>query len=314
MATVKNGVQAGTRTSWWAVLLLVVCAALWSLNGPLIKLLTEAGVPGVTTACYRSLFGGVIFLPLALRRRKTLRRVAIGWPIGSVLTFTVMTVCFVIATTQTAAANAIILQYTSPIWVFLLSPLLLRERLHLSDGLVLALAMGGVAVIFAGHATTEAPALLVGLASGLGYGSLTVALRGLRRVDPSTVVAMNFLGSGLLLLPTVAIWGTFSLNGYQFMLMLILSLVQMALPYLLFSWILRHVEAHRAALILLLEPVMNPVWTYLIVHEPVPGPTLIGGPLVLLSVVGWLLLTWGRQAHWLGRVPDRSDPPDSPPV
>lgn len=296
MATPTNEIHTGTRMSWWAIVLLIVCAALWSLNGPLIKLLTQAGVPGVTTACYRSLFGGVIFLPLALRGRSTLRRVAIGWPIGSVLAFTLMTACFVIATTQTAAANAIILQYTSPIWVFLLSPLLLHERLRLSDGLVLALAMGGVAIIFCGHATTEAPALLVGLASGLGYGSLTVALRGLRRVDPSTVVALNFLGSGLLLLPAVAIWGTFWLNGYQFVLMLILSLVQMAIPYLLFSWALQRVEAHRAALIVLLETVLNPVLTYLVVGERVPTATLIGGPLILVSVVGWMLLTWRSHA------------------
>jgi len=273
---------------------LVACAALWSLAGPLIKLLDEAGVPGITIACYRSLFGGVAFLPLGLRRWKTLQNVPIAWPIGSVLVFTLMTACFVIATTQTTAANAIVLQYTSPIWVFLLSPLLLRERPRLNEGLVLVLAMTGVAIIFLGHPTRDVPALSVALASGLGYGSLTVALRGLRHVAPSTVVALNFVGSGLLLVPAVAIWGVFVLNGYQFVLMLILSVVQMAVPYLLFSWALQRVEAHRAALIVLLEPVLNPLWTYLIVGEPVPGPTLVGGPLILLSVVGWMLLTWRR--------------------
>jgi drug/metabolite transporter (DMT)-like permease len=108
-------------------------------------------------------------------------------------------------------------------------------------------------------------------------------------------VALNFVGSGLLLLPAVAIWGVFRLNGYQFVLVLTLSVIQMAIPYLLFSWALQRVEAHRAALIVLLETVLNPLWTYLIVHEPVPEPTLIGGPLILLSVVGWLLLTWRRQ-------------------
>lgn len=268
---------------------------LWSLNGPLIKLLDQAEVPGITIACYRSLLGGLIFLPLALRRRKTLRNVTIGWRIGSVLTFTLMTASFVIATTQTAAANAIILQYTAPIWVFLLSPLLLRERLHLTDGLVLALAMVGVAIIFSGHTAGDIPALSIGLASGLGYGSLIVMLRGMRRVDPSAVVTLNFVGSGVLLLPAVAIWGVFLLNSYQFALVLALSMVQMALPYLVFSWALQYVEAHRASLIVLLETVLNPIWTYLVVGEIVPAATLVGGPLILLAVVGWMLVTWRHE-------------------
>jgi drug/metabolite transporter (DMT)-like permease len=287
------------RQAWAGVLGLIGCAALWSLNGPLIKLLDHAAVPAVTIACYRSLFGGVILLPLALRRWRTLRNVEPAWPIGSVLAFTLMTSCFVIATTRTAAANAIILQYTSPIWVFALSPLLLHERLRRGDGLVLALAMAGIGIIFFGHAMAEVPALLAGLASGLGYGSLTVALRGLRRVDPTTVVAINFVGSGLLLLPAVAKWGFFLLNGYQLELMLLLSVVQMAVPYLLFSWALRYVEAHRAALIVLLETLLNPLWTFLVVDEMVPTATLIGGPLILISVVCWLVLT--RRRYLRGR-------------
>jgi DME family drug/metabolite transporter len=296
--------------TWIGAFLLIACAGLWSLAGPLIKLLDEAGVSGITIACYRSLLGGMVFLPLGLRRWRTLRNVPIGWPIGSVLVFTLMTACFVIATTQTAAANAIILQYTSPVWVFLLSPLLLRERPRLSEALVLALALLGMAIIFLGHPTGDVPALSVALASGLGYGSLTVALRGLRRVAPSTVVALNFVGSGLLLVPAVAIWGSFFLSGYQLGLMLVLSVIQMALPYLLFSWALQYVEAHRAALIVLLEPVLNPLWTYLVVGEPVPEPTLVGGPLILLSVVGWMLLIWRRELS--GRQ-KRGVPLDTPP-
>ena len=321
--------ETGQR-QWIGVLALIVCAVMWSLNGPLIKLLDQAQVPAITIACYRSLLGGLIFLPLALRRRSTLCSASIAWRIGSVLTFTLMTSCFVIATTRTAAANAIILQYSAPIWVFLLSPLLLRERARLLDGMVLVLAMIGVAIIFFGHAKADTPALTIGLASGLGYGSLIVMLRGLRRVDPIVVVALNFIGSGLLLLPAVAVWGYlaagraeltggqaaaiwafFALDAYPFALVLALSIVQMAIPYLLFSWALQYVEAHRASLIVLLETVLNPTWTYLVVRERVPTATLVGGPLILLSVVGWMLLTWRRQPPTA--MPDVVPPPEGVP-
>jgi DME family drug/metabolite transporter len=275
---------------------LIACAVLWSLGGGLIKLLDEAGVPAVTSACYRSLFAGILFVPIAWPHRRTLGSVHVGWPIGALLTFTVMTACYVIGNTMTQAANVITLQYTSPIWVFLLAPLLLRERPALRDMLVLSVAMVGVAIIFLGQARAAWPALTIGLASGLGYGAVTVTLRGMKSVSPAVVVALSFLGSGLLLVLPVVAWGAFLLTGRQFALMLLLSVVQMALPYLIFTWALRHVEAHRAALILLLEVILNPVWTYLIVGENVPTATLVGGPLILLSVVGWILLTWRREA------------------
>ncbi len=283
------------RRAWLGIAALLLCAGLWSLNGPLIKLLDRHEVPGVTIACYRSLLGGVVFLPLAIGRLGTLRRVSIGWPIAGVVTFTIMTASFVIANTLTAAANVIILQYTSPIWVFLLSPWLLKERPGWGEGAILLVAMAGVGVIFSGNLHTSMVGLLVALASGWGYGTLTVVLRGLRPVSPLVVAWGNAVGSGLLLVVPVVVWGRFSLGLEEWWLMLVLALVQFTLPYVLFSWALQRVKAHQAALILLLETVLNPIWTYLVVGEVPPTATLVGGPLILLSVVGWLSLAWRRQ-------------------
>ncbi|MFH1745687.1 MAG: DMT family transporter [Planctomycetota bacterium] len=280
---------------WLGVLALVVCAAVWSLNGPLIKLIGQEGVGGVTIACYRSLIGGLVFAPLALRRLRTLRLVSPAWPIGSVLMFTLMTVCFVVATTKTAAANAIILQYTSPIWVFLLSPLLLKEKPGWKEGLALLLALVGIGIIFSYHPTGEIVWLVVALGSGLGYGTLTVTLRGLRRVNPFVVATMNALGSGVILVMLVAASGTFAMTSRAWMLVILLSLVQFTLPYVLFSWALQRVEAYRAALIVLLETLLNPLWTYLIIGERVPNATLVGGPFILAGVITWLLLSWRRR-------------------
>ncbi|MCH8807205.1 MAG: DMT family transporter [Planctomycetes bacterium] len=277
------------------VLVLVVCATMWSISGPLIKTLANDGVAGITIAYYRSLLGGLVLVPFALRRRQALRRVRIGWPIASVALFTVMTACFVISTAKTASANAVILQYTSPMWVFALSPLLLKERPGLTEGLVLLIAMAGVGIIFFGHPAAESRWLLVALASGFGYGALTVVLRGLRAVNPLVVACMNCVGSSVLLLPAVLLWGSFKLTGYQFVLMFVLSFVQFTLPYVLFSWALQRVEAHRAALIVLLETVLNPLFTWLVVRETVPTPTLAGSPLIVAGIVGWILLVWRRK-------------------
>ena len=130
-----------TDHQWPGVVVLILCATLWSLNGPLIKLLDKAAVPALTIACGRSLIGGLVFLPFAWPRRATVRQVRPAWPVVTMLTFTIMTASFVIANTKTAATNAIVLQYTSPIWVFLLAPLILRERSSRAEGAVLLVAM-----------------------------------------------------------------------------------------------------------------------------------------------------------------------------
>lgn len=300
----------------WGVVALVLCAAFWSLNGPLIKLLrlpeplSPEGLPGITIAAYRSLIGGLLFLPLAWRRRQSLKQVSPAWPIASVLMFTAMTACFVIATTKTSAANAIILQYLSPIVVFLLSPVLLKVTPRWSEGAVLLLALLGAGVIFLGNPATELAPLTVAAGSGLGYGALIVFLRVLTPVDPFVVVAMNFLGSGILMSAAIPLvpGGTFDFSTRQFVILFLMSVVQFAAPYVLFSWALRHVEAHKASLIILLETVLNPIWTYLVVGEIPPPATMLGGPLILISVVGWMLLSWRHEK----RAAEAHMPPAAP--
>lgn len=281
------------REYWPGLFALVGCALLWSLNGSLIKLLDRADgrfapVPGATIAALRSLIGGLFVLPFAVGRLGSLRVIAWRWRIGSIAAFTVMTACFVIANTRTSAANAIILQYTSPVWVFLLSPVLLGESPRRRDRVWLVPAMAGVAVILAAQWQTDLIGLTIALGAGLGYGALTVVLRGLRRADARAVVALNLLGSGLLLAP----WALGPLGGIgptQWVLILLLGIVQFALPYVIFCWALQRVPAYQAALVVLLEAVLNPLLTWLIVGEAVPTGTLIGGPLILLTSLGWIM-------------------------
>ena len=281
---------------------LILTVSLWSLGGPMIKLLSGMGghvegTSGAAIAFSRSMIGGLLLLPIAWRRRDTLRQGSRVWMASCVVAFTIMTVCFVVATTRTAAANAIILQNTSAVWVFLLSALFLHERPTLEESAALLLAMGGVVVIVVGNGSADLSGLLIALVSGWGYGVLTVMMRGLRRVNPTVVVCINCLGSALLLSPMLIWSGGLPASPATIGLLAVLSVFQFAGPYVLFSWALRHIQAHRAALILLLETVMNPIFTYLIVGEHVPTPTLVGGPMIILSVAVSILVAKRKGAQ-----------------
>ena len=265
------------------VVLVLTTAVLWSFNGPAIKLLHEGGTDAWTIAFYRSLFAGLALTPFALRRLGTSR--FDPWLLVSVVAFTAMTATFVHATTMTQAANAIVLQYTAPAWVFALSPWLLKERAQRGDVLALAVALAGVAVIFVGQgASADLPGLLVGLASGVTFGLLVMVLRRLRSIDPIVVTWANTLGSALLLLPAAALAADLGVDLRQAGGLAWLGVVQFGLPYLLYTAGLRYVPAYKAILLLLLEPVLNPILTYLFVGEEPRPTTLAGGALIVAAV------------------------------
>jgi drug/metabolite transporter, DME family len=289
--------QSQPRQTWLGVLLLIGVATLWSTCGLLIKLLHHhgLGMPAITIAAYRSLIGGLALVPFAWRHRRTCRQVSSRWFAGAALTFTLMCASFVAATARTSSANAILLQYTAPLWVFLLSPLLLGEKAHWVEGVSLLAAMAGIAVIFFGSPPSDTGALWIALVSGVAYAGVILTLRGLRQVNPLMVACFNLLASGLLLLPAAARWGTLRIEPGQVGVLLALSLLQFAGPYVLLSLALKRVNAQHASLILLLETVLNPLWTFLFLSESVSGATWLGGLLILMGVMGWIVLGRGRQ-------------------
>src|SRR5215468_8213513 len=93
------------------ILLLLICALLWSLNGPMIKELQRHGQTGLSIAIWRSAFAGLALLIPARRGLARLPRTP--WWFIAILSFAAMCALFVTATTCTQAANAIILQYTA---------------------------------------------------------------------------------------------------------------------------------------------------------------------------------------------------------
>ena len=101
------------------VLAVVLGATIWSTGGLCIKLLP---FDPFTILFYRSVFAALTFL--AVFRRKALTLTPVIATVG--LEYAGLAICFVVATKITTAANAVLLQYTAPIYVFLLEPVLLE--------------------------------------------------------------------------------------------------------------------------------------------------------------------------------------------
>jgi DME family drug/metabolite transporter len=272
-----------------ARLCIVAAAVLWSLSGAFKSVLThptplglhEPPVDPAQIAFYRVLFAGLVLVP-------TLRRTDISFRpamVGMVLTFAAMNALFIRALTLGTAANAIFLQYTAPLWLYLAGIWWLGERPERRSTVAVAVGMLGVAVIVSGGWSGERlDVIALALASGVAYAGVLICLRVLRGESSRWLTVLNHLGSAVVLLPDAARFGLPTTS--QLAWLFLFGAVQMGLPYWLMARGLRSVSPSEAGTLSLLEPILNPLWAYLVSPgDERPGiRTWVGGLLILSGI------------------------------
>jgi drug/metabolite transporter, DME family len=283
-ATALNEITASDQQLRRARLSLLFAAVLWSLAGIFIKFLS---LPPLTIVFYRSLFASLFFAFL-VRRSIAVPRVAL---LVAALAYTAAISAFVSANKITTAANAIALQYTAPMFVFVIVHFLFGEKITGASWIALVLGMLGIAVICAGSAgQPDAAGVMIALLSGLLFSIYMVSLRFLKEFNPGTLTFLNNLVCCLILLPLVG--SELSLSLKEGWIVAVMGVVQLGIPYWLFSKGLEQISVQEASLIVLIEPVLNPLWVGLIVGELPSGATLIGG----ICIVGSLAFRYLRSS------------------
>jgi drug/metabolite transporter (DMT)-like permease len=260
------------RSSNTARIYLLLGAVLWSSGGYFIKEI-DAGALSITF--YRCLFSAAWLLPFM--RGRALPRATDA--LVSIALFTGLLALYVGSTKETTAANAIFLQYTAPVYVIALAPWLLQERMRIVDAVPLAICLAGIGVLFFGNqGSGDAKGLWMGLGSGAFYGLFLLWLRRTRYADPIAVTFVNCLGVAVVLAPFSS---ALDVGGDDLGLLVLMALVQFALPYVFFTTGLRQVSSAEASLIALAEPVLNPVWVVLLLGEEPTLATILGGSVII---------------------------------
>jgi drug/metabolite transporter (DMT)-like permease len=283
-------------------LLVIAAAALWSTSGLFAKSPFFDDWPleirGPLLAFWRAAFAGLVLLPMSRERRWS-------WWIGPmVLCFAAMNFTYLKSMTLTNAANAIWLQSTAPLWVFLLGALFFQEQVRRLDWITLVFVAAGVGLILImeiraqqksgdGHSL---PGVLYGLGSGLLLACVYLFLRRLRTFDSWWLVGINLAMTGALFAPYVAWQGVWPTSG-QFAVLACFGAFQMGLPYVLFARGLRHIPSYEGSGLALFEPLLVPLWVFLAwghlaTYEPPRWWTFAGGGLILAG----LALRYGAEA------------------
>ena len=262
-----------------AVGLLLLAALGWSLAGVMFKLVDW---PPLAAAGGRGLISAVFLLAVGGRN---LRFTWSPLQLGTAFVYAGCTVLFAIANKLTTAANAILLQYTAPVWIALFGAWVLNERATRADWLTIAASFIGMALfLYDGLQLNNLTGILVALASGVFFAAMIMMLRKQKDGSPiESVILGNVLGF-LISIPSMASAGVPS--GGSIGALLILGVVQLGIPYLLYAKAIPHVSALEAALLPVIEPILNPVWVMLFIGER-PSPLSLAGGVIVVGAVTW---------------------------
>ena len=276
---------------------IALAAVLWSLSGLFTRLLQnptaldlhEPRLTPLQIAFFRALFAGLFLVPMLRPRHIRFRRLM---PVMVAL-FAAMNALFISAIALGSSANAILLQNTAPFFVYIVSVYLLGEPADRRSLVALLVGMAGMIVIVGGSGQVGGrfDVVLMGLGSGLTYAGIILCLRHLRDESPQWLVVQNHLGSAMCLATAVLLCNGLSFwldwlgapSTRQWAFLAFFGSIQMGLPYWLFARGLRSVHPQEAGAIILLEPLLNPLWAYLISPETdtPPATTWVGGTLIV---------------------------------
>ncbi len=278
-----------------ARLLVLAAAVLWSTGGLGVKLLggCEARTIAGTRALFAALVMGIALLSTAPPARIV---AALGRPRvwGAAVAYAVMVVCFVIAAKLTTAANAILLQYTAPIYVALVSPLLLGEKVGPRDAVAVLVTFVGMVLFFLGDLSLDGKiGNGIAILSSFGFAGLPIFLRLDDRdraqknlpEEPATPLVAMTLGNLLAALVCAPrLVAAPPATGVEWAVIAALGSLQIGLPYLLYARAVRVLPALESSLLASIEPILSPVWVFLLAHERPGRSAIVGGALIVCAV------------------------------
>lgn len=264
---------------------LLTAALCFSTGGAAFKLIS---MNGWQVASFRSGIAALVMLAVLPEARR-----GWNWSIVPVaLAYAATLISFVVANKLTTAANAIFLQSTAPLYLLLLGPLVLREPLRRADLLYMAGVLVGVTLFFVGSEAAVATAPdprrgnIIALGSGVVYALMLAGLRWLARHGEHKAGSLGAAALGNILACVCALpWAlpVSHASARDVVVLVYLGTIQIGLAYVFLTRGLRHIQAVEATSILMVEPAMNPVWSWL-VHDERPAPfSLLGGALILLA-------------------------------
>jgi drug/metabolite transporter, DME family len=268
----------------WAVIIAVI---LWSSGGLFIKMTSVSG--------YETNFGRCLVAALTIALLTKFQALkADKFTIFASIFYVGALSFFAIANKMTTAANAIFLQYTAPIYILIFAPFVLKEKFRLSDLVTVAVCLAGMVLFFVDTAPnsdlspeTQFIGNILGLLAGVCLGGYMLLLRHPKayQQNPASSVFYGNIFACLVMLPFF-VTNPSTWHGTDYFSVIFLGVFQIGLAYYLFTYGVSHgVRSLDASIIGFIEPLLNPVWVFLIIGERPSTWAIVGGIIIIAAII-----------------------------
>jgi drug/metabolite transporter, DME family len=277
-------------------LMIALGASLWGIIAVFVKGLGEYGFSAMEIVAVRVFFAAIFLVLFGIMRFRDCfklesvsdLRFFAGTGILSIVFFNY---CYFTAMNQISISLAVVLLYTAPAFVTVLSYLFLKEGINLRKIAAVAGTIVGcilVAGLSAGSSDITLLGILTGLGAGFGYALYTIFGKfALRKYHPFTVTLYTFLIASVFLIPVTKLWTKASvfLNTEVLFLSIGLGFVPTVLAYFVYTWGLEKTDGSKAAVIATVEPVVAMLLGVTLYGENLGAVQIAGALLILSSVV-----------------------------
>lgn len=260
-----------------AIIGMLLTGLLWSTGGLLIKMVS--GHPLAISSGRSGIAALTMFAYCRFKTVKINRRMLMA-----VLCYTLTVVGFVTANKLTTAANAILIQYISPIWVAILARMFLKDVLRRSDIVSIIAMLLGLQLFFIEDLSVGMMwGNIIALGTSFSFAGFFIAVKTLNHEETMFSIILGNALTWIIGLPfySESLLTTSSLTG-----LVLLGVFQIGLAYILYSKSMVYLKALDAILIPVIEPLLNPVWVFLFIGEAPSVFSILGGIVVIASVVG----------------------------
>lgn len=298
--------MASQNTFRTGVLLVIGATLAWSIGGTIDRFITNDDVWVVVF--WRSLFAGVFILGFMMARdgvtgtRQLIT--SARWPTALVgVCYSISTVCFILALSYTSVAKVLLIQSAVPIIAAAISWVLLRERVPVHTMIAIAGVVAGISVIFSGSIAQNASLLgdMFALAIAVSFALSVVITRkypGIR-MTPAVLLGVTIAG-------TIAFFlsGPLAVSLRDFGFLALFGMVNLGLGLALFVTGARLIPSVLSALLSVIEPILGPIWVWLIHNEVPTGLVLLGGAIVMGALCFNMFFDW-RNANKVAVLPEK---------
>lgn len=258
-----------------AIKYMIIASVLWSIGGIFIKLINWNPM---AIAGSRSAIAALVMMVYLKKFKFKINKSMLI----CACSYSLLVILFVSANKLTTSANAILLQFTSPVWVALLSRAILKQKISRIDGITIIFVILGMIMFFIDE--LEMSYLLgniLAILSGIVMAGMILLFQ---QQKENSLVEITLLGNVITAIVGIPFYFISSPGMESVLPLFILGVFQLGIPYLLYVLAIPNVTAIDAVLIPVLEPLLNPLWVFIFAKESPTLFSLLGGSLVLLSV------------------------------